>query len=396
MEITRTESKRFEVGRQFEADITDMAFGGDGVAKIDEFVVFIPFVAVGDRVQFELTEAKTRFGRGRLVRVLRPASERVEPRCRYFGTCGGCQYQHIDYRQQLGLKHKQVRDLFARIGGLNDVEIAPVVPCPEPYGYRNRMMVRSQWNGPEQRLMIGFLRHDNRLVVDVERCEIAEPALNEQLLEVRANPPERGGLKVAMRVLPDDWTVPPDTFFQNNFHLLDALADSVRQRIADSGAEYLIDAYCGVGFFAIELASMVKRFVGVEVDAPAIAAARRNAADRGVANGEFIAGRAEEMLGGLLARHAADKTAMILDPPRTGVPREALHRISNAGPAQVIYVSCNPATLARDLRFLLETGDWELIRVTPLDMFPQTQHVECVADIRRKVRPVRAPGLQSE
>ena len=274
MEPTSTESRRFEVGQRLEAEITDMAFGGSGVAKIEEYVVFIPFTAVGDRVEFELVELKTRFARARLVRVLEASPHRVTPRCQYFGACGGCQYQHIAYEEQLHWKHKQIRELFSRIGGLSDVKVDPVIPCPQPYEYRNRMMVRSQWNAPEERMLVGFLRHDNRWAVDVERCEIAEPALNEQLAAVRADPPDRGGIKVTMRISPDDWFVPPDAFFQNNFHLLDSLVAAVRRRIEDSGATYLIDAYCGVGFFAIELASMVDRFVGVEVDRPSIQAER--------------------------------------------------------------------------------------------------------------------------
>jgi len=371
------------IGERLTLNVTDLAFGGEGVARIDDFVVFVPFVLPGEIVEAEVTEIKKNFGRARLARVVEPSSDRVIPQCSYFGDCGGCQYQHIDYAVQLRLKHKQVRDLFERIGGFSGDVIDPVVPCPQPYGYRNRLMVRSQWNKFKQTLHLGFLRHDNRLVVDVEECKIAEPALNEELRRVRANPPPRGGLKVVIRIQPDDWQVPKDSFFQNNFLLLPELVKTIRSRIVESGARHLADVYCGVGFFAIELADLVDSFVGVESDKMAVKSARENALKRHIRNGDFIIGRAEEELPFLVRRFDAKKTAIVLDPPRTGCPPESMKLLREAGPRQIIYVSCHPATLARDLKILCEHGLYELARVIPLDMFPQTQHVECVSDLRR-------------
>jgi len=362
--------------------ITDLAFGGEGVARLDEFVVFVPFVIVGEEVEAEITDVKKNFARARLVGVLRPSPHRVTPKCRYFGDCGGCQYQHIDYPTQLEFKRKQITDLFERMGGFARNMVLPVVPCPQPYGYRNRLMVRSQWNKPEQRLNIGFLRHDNRLVVDLEECQIAEPALNEQIRRVRANPPPRGGLKVVVRIAPEGWEVPPDSFFQNNFFLLPRLVETVRERLRDASSRFLVDAYCGVGFFGIELAGAVERFLGVELDHQAIKAARRNAASRQITNGDFIEGRAEQLLPAILERFPAAATTVLIDPPRTGCPPVGLESLRKNRPAQVLYVSCHPATLARDLKALCADGLFELRGVTPLDMFPQTQHVECVADLR--------------
>ena len=371
-------------GQILSLRITDVAFGGEGVGRVDQFVVFVPFVVAGEEVQVEITEVKKQFARARLVEVLQPSPQRVAPLCRYFGECGGCQYQHIGYPLQLELKCKQVADLFERIGGFPATLIAPVLPCPQPYHYRNRLMLRSQWNKPQQKLNFGFLRADSRLVVDVEDCQIAEPALNEQIRQVRLSPPPRGGLKVVLRIAPDGWEVPRDSFFQNNFLLLPRLAEVVRERLRDSGARFLLDAYCGVGFFGIEAASEVEAFIGVELDHQAVKAARRNAAARGIRNGEFIEGRAELLFGGILQRFASDSTAIIIDPPRTGCPPPGLEALLQQRPAQVLYVSCHPATLARDLNVLCQSGVFELRGVIPLDMFPQTQHVECVADLRRR------------
>jgi len=372
------------IGSRLEVSITDIAFGGEGVARVDGFVIFVPFVVEGEAVEVEVTEVKKNFARAQLVRVLRASPDRVVPPCRYFGDCGGCQYQHIDYAAQLRLKHKQITDLFQRVGGFAESVIDPVAPCPQTYGYRNRIMVRSQWNKPKQALNIGFIRHDNRLVVDIDECKIAEPALNEQLQQVRAHPPPKGGLKVVLRIAPEDWEVPRDSFFQNNFFLLPALVETVRDRIRSSGVRHLVDAYCGVGFFAIELAGLVESFAGIEIDLMAIRAARRNAENRRRTNGEFLQGDVAEFLPSLLGRFSPDTTAVVLDPPRVGCSPASVQLLRHTGPAQVIYVSCNPATLARDLNALCAGGVYELVKVVPLDMFPQTQHVECVADLRVK------------
>jgi tRNA/tmRNA/rRNA uracil-C5-methylase (TrmA/RlmC/RlmD family) len=332
----------------------------------------------------EITEVKKKFARAKLLRVITPSPDRVAPPCRFFGACGGCQYQHINYAAQLPMKQKQIADLFEHIGKISRAVVAPVLPCPAPYGYRNRIMIRSQWNGPAQKLVIGFIRTDNKFVENIDECKIAEPALNEQIRQVRANPPPKGGIKVVLRVPPENWVVPRDSFFQNNFFLLPKLVDTVKQFLQAGGARHLIDLYCGVGFFGIEAAGVVDSFVGVEYDKLAIEAARQNAAARNIANGEFIAAQVEAVLPELLKKYSTEKTAVILDPPRKGCWPETLELLRTTGPAQVIYVSCHPATMARDLNILCADGVFELIQVQPLDMFPQTQHVECVAHLRRR------------
>src|SRR6185503_16706610 len=204
-----------------------------------------------------------------LLDVIKPSPARVKPKCRYFGVCGGCQYQHVDYNTQLAIKRKQISDLLQRLGGISNTSgefVSPIIPCPQTYGYRNRIMIRSQWDKFKQGLNIGFIRSDSRLVVDIEECPISEPAINEQIQKVRANPPPKGGLKVVLRVAPEGWEVPVDSFFQNNFFMLPGLVETVGKCLADSGARYLVDAYCGVGFFSIELAERIESYVGVEVE----------------------------------------------------------------------------------------------------------------------------------
>ena len=374
-------------GETLALKISDVAFGGEGVARLQDFVVFVPFVAPGELVEAEIVEVKKRFARARLLRVLEPAPERMTPRCRYFGDCGGCQYQHLDYAAQLRIKRKQVCDLFERIGGLDPQLVADPVPCPEPYGYRNRIMIRSQWDKFKQGLNIGFIRADNRLVVDIEDCPIAEPALNEQLKKVRANPPPKGGIKVVLRIPPENWDVPPDSFFQNNFFALPRLVETVRTRLREGATRHLVDVYCGVGFFSIEAADLVESFAGVEYDRLAVEAARRNAKHHRRENGEFIAGKAEDVLPSLISRFQADATTVLLDPPRKGCASEMLQVLRAARPAQLLYISCHPATMARDLNILCAEGVFNVVQVVPVDMFPQTAHIECVADLRCQPHP---------
>ena len=414
----------FKTGDQLTLTIQDIAFGGEGVGRmsvpgvegressatvvstdtpaldprpstLDSFVVFVPFVLVGEVVEVEITEVKKNFARAKLLRVVQPSPERIVPACRYFGQCGGCQYQHVDYATQLRLKHKQIADLFQRIGGFEQARVAPVIPSPRSYGYRNRIMIRSQWNKPEQKLNIGFVRWDCGLVEDIEECKIAEPVLNEEIRRVRAHPPPKGGIKIVLRVSPENWDVPPDSFFQNNLSLLPQLVETVRGFLCHSGARQLVDLYCGVGFFGIELADAVESFVGVEYDQRAIQSARRNAAARNINNGEFIASAVEAVLPELLKRFSPEQTAVLLDPPRKGCWPQTLQMLRESKPAQVIYVSCHPATMARDLNILCGNGVFDLARVQPLDMFPQTQHVECVADLRVTQSLAKRHGMDS-
>ncbi len=373
------------LGQTLTVTINDLAFGGEGVARVNDFVLFIPYVIPGETAEVEVVEVKKTFGRAKLLRVVTPSADRATPACQHFGACGGCQYQHIAYPAQLAMKRKQIADIFQRIGNIAEDIVAPVVPCPQPYGYRNRIMIRSQWNKPEQRLNIGFVRADCGLVEDIFECKIAEPALNEQITHVRNNPPPKGGIKVVLRIAPKDWEVPRDSFFQNNFFLLPGLVDTVRSALTAAGTKHLVDLYCGVGFFGIALASAVESFVGVECDRMAITAARKNAAMKNATNGEFISANVEDALPNLVNKFSAAATSVLIDPPRKGCLPQTLQLLRDQRPAQIIYVSCNPATMARDLNILCADGVFTLAKVTPLDMFPQTQHVECVADLRAAV-----------
>lgn len=373
-----------KVGQRVKLNIEDVAFGGEGVARHDGMVVFVPFVDVGEVVTAEITELKAAFARARLVSVVESGPERIQPPCPYFGRCGGCSYQHLRYERQLEVKRKQVCDLLARIGRLAPDVVVQVIPSPKPYRYRSKIMVRSGWDKQLGRMCIGFLDVSGRVVVDIEECLLAVPEVNEQLRLLRqGQPPARSGLKYVLRVAPPGWEVPPDSFFQNNLFALPHLVETVRRLHREAGTAFLIDVYCGVGLFGIELAGQVTKFVGIEIDKRAVAAAVKNANARNVTNGVFVSGPAEALLAEFVVQFEPQATTVILDPPRVGCLPGTIQAIRAAGPAQVIYVSCNPATLARDLHLLCDGGLYEIRQVQPLDMFPQTRHVECIADVRR-------------
>jgi 23S rRNA (uracil1939-C5)-methyltransferase len=254
-------------------------------------------------------------------------------------------------------------------------------------------MIRSQWDKFKQGLNIGFIRADNRLVVDIDECKIAEPSLNQQLKHVRSHPPPKGGLKVVLRIPPEGWDVPPDSFFQNNFFLLPKLVEVAAGCLRRSGSRHLVDVYCGVGFFSIQLGGLVDSFAGVEYDRLAVRAACRNAARHARPNGEFVAGMAEDVLPALLQRFRPETTTVLLDPPRKGCARAMLDLLRQTRPAQLLYISCHPATMARDLNILCADAVFKVAQVVPVDMFPQTAHVECVADLRSSGLPSDSPRI---
>ena len=373
---------RPEIGKIVKIKIDNIAFGGEGVGRVEGFVVFVPLVIEGEVVEAKIIEIKKSFARGELVKIINPSPIRINAECKYFGNCGGCQYQHIRYEDQLKIKQQQIIELFKRIGGFSEDKVAPVIACPQTFNYRNRILVRSQWNGKAKKLLVGFRKRNSHWVVEINDCKIAEPALNKQIPEVRANPPKRGGIKINLRVAPEDWSVPDHSFFQTNFFILPKMVNKVRKIFQSNNSEYLVDTYCGVGFFAIELANLAKKFVGVESDKLAIKAAQENSIKFGAENGEFIEGRTEDLLPELLEKFSPNKTSVILDPPRKGCAPSAIEQLRKVKPSQIIYISCHPATLARDLNILCADKVYRLEHVYPIDMFPHTQHIECITDLR--------------
>ncbi len=365
--------------RVVDLEIKDIAFGGKGVGREQGKAIFVPYTIEGETVSAEIVREKKQFAEAELVEVKQSSPDRVEPQCPYFGRCGGCAYQHINYEHQLAIKWRQVRDALQRIGKLKDIPMRPIIPSPEQYGYRNRITVHAQEG------VIGFFRRDSHQLIDIEHCPISTEEVNRALTELRAQPYVRDG-HYTLRAS-DSARV----FSQTNDEVADALRELV-VNLVPSNQELLIDAYCGAGFFAKALLDKFERVIGIDWDKFAIAAAKENA----TAKETYIAGdvevelqqvgavhpnrppRANEVGSGRLRSIAP--TTLIVDPPPTGLTAEVRKAIIDLAPTTVIYVSCNPPTLARDLRELQEK--FMIESVTPLDMFPQTAEIEVAAHLQ--------------
>jgi 23S rRNA (uracil1939-C5)-methyltransferase len=342
--------------------MADVAFGGKGVARDEGKAVFIPFTIEGERITANIVREKKQFAEGELVELLAPSPNRVEPECPYFGRCGGCSYQHISYAHQLEIKTKQVEQAMRRIGRLAEPPMQPMIPSPREYAYRNRITVHAEDN------VVGFYRRDVHELMDIERCPIAAPEVNESLAKLRTG-----------RVRDGHYTLRADSgprvFAQTN----DAVADALAGLIADmlsSGGDLLIDAFCGAGFFSKRLSEKFKRVVGIDWDRFAIAAAQENASP----NEKYISGDVGTELRWLLEANDPAATTLIVDPPATGLSPENRRAILDSPAQTMIYVSCNPPTLARDIAELQRK--FSVISITPLDMFPQTAEIEVVAHLR--------------
>lgn len=338
--------------------IHDVAFGGKGVARHEGKVVFVPFTIPGETVTARVLRQKKKFAEAELVAVEQPSPDRVEPPCPYFGRCGGCAYQHMAYARQLALKAAQVEQTLRRVGRLTEVPMQPAVPAPQSYGYRNRIRVHRAGG------VTGFYASDAHALVDVAACAIAAPEVNAALKNLRS------------AVVPDgDYSLRAKGggpfFEQTNPAVTKLLVELVRASIR-SGQQILVDAYCGAGLFARELAPLFAHVIGIEENEHAVENARRAAGE----NERYIAGDVAGHLGEVLALHDAARTSVLLDPPATGLDARVIDFLLAGAPAEIVYVSCNPATLARDLAFL--SARYTLTAVTPVDMFPQTAEIEAV------------------
>jgi tRNA/tmRNA/rRNA uracil-C5-methylase (TrmA/RlmC/RlmD family) len=342
-------------------DIHDVAFGGAGVGRLDGKIVFVPFTIDGERVEAEVIEQKKTFDRAKLGQVLIASPKRVDPICPYFGRCGGCDYQHVAYSHQLEIKRRQVAQLLVKIGRITDVEVLPTIPSTAPYAFRNRITVHAEQG------RIGFFAKNSRDVVDVKRCAIADPAVNDALAELRANGLADGKHRTLRAV------GVPRTFTQTNGFIAGALLDFVARRVV---GQVLIDAYCGSGFFGHALADRVQRVIGIDWNEPPINAARESASSNEI----YICGDVGETIESLLVNEQPH--TVLLDPSADGVDDRVTDALGTHPPSRLIYVSCNPATLARDLARLRST--YEIVAIQPFDMFPQTAEIEAVAVLDRK------------
>jgi len=391
--------------------IQSLAFGGRGVARLpDGRVVFVPFTAVGDEIDAEIVHERRNFVEARVCELRTPGPGRREPVCPYYERCGGCQYQHLEYDVQLAAKSAQLMDTLRRIGRFDDLPEATVVASAAEFGYRNKITLERVRNS--QPAVFGYFELDNRTVLPVERCPLVDERINEYLASFRSNIAD-GSLRVARpvrrmtvrqpatgtavhyfdrgsrrarmlteRIGDREVVVPLNSFWQVNPGIAPLLIDTVRTWLADGPDACLIDTYGGVGLFSLALGPMFEQSVLIESDEGALRAAGRNCEAWATPECSILPGPAESLLPLCLAKLGEtrrQRTAVVLDPPRSGCGAAALTALAETPVPRIVYVSCNAATLARDLRKLCDAHPYRIADIAMLDMFPQTAHFEVAA-----------------
>lgn len=363
------------------------------------WVVMVPFTLPGEKVRVRVYRNHKNYSEADLLAVLTPSPHRIAPKCPLFGSCGGCQYQHLAYAEQLKWKRQQVEELLKFMAGV-EFRVSPVIGSPREFGYRSKITPHFRAHDREQPPPIGFLKQGTRFeIVDVPACPIATPEINEKLPEIRERTRQRlaaGEYKrdatLLLRHAQEGVITDYDAviheqvgtlklhflardFFQNNPFILEKFTGYVREQASGSGAKFLVDAYCGSGLFALGCAPAFERVTGIELSNTSVKFAAENAAANDIANAIFRAGDAAQIFAGLDFPPA--DTAVVIDPPRKGCDESFLNQLFAYGPRAVVYVSCDPATQMRDLKGFLAAG-YKLTAVQPFDLFPQTRHLECV------------------
>lgn len=379
-----------------ELEITALAAEGDGLGRgPDGRVVFVPLTAPGDRVLVRITERRERFARGRLERLLAPGSDRVAPRCPVFGECGGCRWQHVDYTRQLQAKRQAVREAVRRIGATAAPEVE-ITPSPAVYGYRARTRVLREGG------RVGYRQRRSHELCEVSSCPVLSAPVEAALRELsgRVDGPdgewELSSAGPGARALPvdaapetpalelpvgkDRLRVSPGVFFQANTGLLEPLVEAVLE--AAGHGRVALEVFAGAGAFTLGLARRFEHLVALEGNPRAAEDCRHNLRNAGLEGVEVVARSFEE---GRRVPPLADlrPEVVVLDPPRRGLPEGSVGWLLAQRPRCIVYLSCHPATLARDVGQLV-AGGYALDGLRAFDLFPQTAHVEALARLSRQ------------
>jgi 23S rRNA (uracil1939-C5)-methyltransferase len=313
-------------------------------------------------VTARVIKEKKSFAEARLLKVISPSPDRVQPPCPYFTVCGGCVYQHLRYERQLEVKAAQVEQTLRRVGKIAAPPMQPIVPSPNPYGYRNRIRVHRDSQAT------GFFGYESRQLVDIEQCLLAQPEVNRALHKLRISKAPEGSY--ALRA-----SGGAGPFFEQVNEAVTLKLTELLDAALKHDQALLVDAYSGGGRFARALKSHAATVIGIEASEAAVQYARSKAGS----TEQFIHGDVSVHLGEVLSGHDSSKTSVILDPPPDGLSPRVIDFLLGSAPAEIAYISCNPATMARDLALLIKT--YKLRSVTPLDMFPQTAEIEVFAHL---------------
>jgi 23S rRNA (uracil1939-C5)-methyltransferase len=421
-----------------------LAYGGDAVGRSEGRVIFVPGCAPGDTARVGITEDKGTFLRGRLISIENPSKDRIAPFCPHAAVCGGCQWQHIPYDTQLFWKHRIVEESLRRIAGLGDISVEPCVPSPIDRGYRSSARFPVGQSG-DDRFAMGYFARNTNDIVDIDTCPVSTTSVDTMYTQVREQlkkmspfqgaeatiqaswnrdsllvdillkeqrdlsalsealcPDPESGIGVTVRVKGTgggartvarrgpaarveviggaEFRISGGSFFQVNAPQAEHIAELVRELLADERTDSVMDGYGGVGLFSFAVFSPDTRIVLFDTSNSAVADSRYNAQVNGYHEFSAVTGGMTEAL-----EKCPSPDVVVLDPPRTGIGRRVAEAVGARKVPVVVMISCNPATLARDLKVFHEQG-YSIERVIPLDMFPQTYHIECVVKLVRDVR----------
>ena len=395
------DSPTLQRGDVIQLDLLSWGRLGEAMATHAGRDVFVFGGIPGEIVSAEVVAIRRKYVAAQVISVIRSSPHRVEPPCSYFGECTGCQWQHVSYPAQLEAKAAIVADALYRVGGFYLPPVLDTIPSPKPFGYRNH----ARFNIWRSSGSLGFTHRERRRFVRVDRCLLMNDRTNELLEQLQDRCAETSALSIRASDATGDYLIQPTlknpavpvatgqkryreavncrefqvaspSFFQVNVEQAGKLAELAIDALGLSGHETVVDAYAGVGAFSALLAPHAARVIGIEESTAAVADAEENAAD--LPNVEFITGKVEDILPSL----EVVPDAVILDPSRTGCQSAVLETLLELAPPRIAYVSCNPQTLARDLAILCRRYFIESVR--PVDMFPQTHHVECLASLSLK------------
>jgi 23S rRNA (uracil1939-C5)-methyltransferase len=403
----------------FDITLEKLTYGGEAMGRLpDGRAVFVPFGLPGEQVRVELTEDKKNFARGRLLEVLRASPERITPRCKHFGMCGGCHYQSLPYEKQLQAKAEILRDQLQRIGKIENPPIKPIVASPIEWNYRNHVQFHLTAEGK-----LGFIDSSGNAVLAIEECHLPEAGIDtfwrdlqfeskaevervslrtgrdgDLMVMLESENPETPELEVEadisvvhlfedhpvvlagedhlfFDILEKDFRISAGSFFQVNTKMAEKMVEHLLACLSVSTSTTLLDVYCGAGLFSKFFAGKCGKVIGVESSESACEDFTFNLDEFN--NVELYEGAAEEILPAL-ADKVKNESYAIVDPPRAGIEKYALDALISIKPKVIAYVSCDPSTLARDAARLIN-GGYRLVEVTPFDLFPQTYHIESIS-----------------
>ena len=394
-----------QINRGDKLELTLSAWGrlGEALAYWNDREVFVSGGIPGEEVVAEIVAIRRKYIAAKVVQVTKASPARIDAPCQYYGACSGCQWQHVSYEAQLSAKQDRVIDSLFRVGGFINPNVLPVLPSPDQLGYRNHARFTIKEHGS-----LGFVNRETHRFVKIDTCMLMHPGINKLLGDLQGHCSETTQLSIRAGEDTGDYLVQPTlqstdipivtgqkhyrdsiqgvefrvaspSFFQVNNKQASNMALVVKDALNLKGTEVLLDAYAGVGTFAILLAPYASKVIAIEESSAAVADAKVNAEN--THNVEFILGKTEEVLGDL----DSVPDAVVLDPPRAGCQSAAIDSLLRLYPENVVYVSCDPDTLARDLKMLC-SGAYSIDSIQPLDMFPQTHHVENIVILKKTTK----------